>query len=102
MLKLIIGTAQNSCVVPEIKDIRFTIEQANIAVYPPVYSVYLNYQVLELPKDKVCPAVYSPVEYGPEYNLGTLSVGTYEVYDNSSGIMTLDPNLFIPMSALSV
>jgi hypothetical protein len=91
VLKLIIGTAQNSCVVPEIKDIRFTIEQANIAVYPPVYSVYLNYQVLELPKDKVCPAVYSPVEYGPEYNLGTLSVGTYEVYDNSSGIMTLDP-----------
>ncbi len=83
VLKLFIGTAQNSCFVPTISDIKFNIEQANIAVYPPLYSVSLYYKVTE-PINKACPAVYSPVNYGPEYNLGILPVGTYYVFDVTS------------------
>ena len=56
------------------KDIRFTIEQANIAVYPPVYNVYLNYQILSY--EPRFALLFTVGDARPEYNLGTLSVGT--------------------------
>lgn len=58
----------------------------------------------ELPKDRLCPDVYDPVEYGPEFNLGTLPAGTYDVYDKNLGIVLLDPDdpVYIKVGSFSV
>lgn len=104
-LMLITGTAPNSCHVPLISDIEFYIEESDLTVSPPLYRVYLSYRVSsELPKDRLCPDVYDPVEYGPEFNLGTLPAGTYDVYDKNLGIVLLDPDdpVYIKVGSFSV
>ncbi len=78
-VQIILGTASNSCTAPTYSNLSFKIEQSPLTIYPPIYIVKVNFTEEPLPPNKICPAVYAPVDYGPVFKLGVLKVGTYEV-----------------------
>ncbi|MBN1760864.1 MAG: hypothetical protein JW863_21230 [Chitinispirillaceae bacterium] len=81
IMYIMVGTASNSCMAPTFSDCRFTIEQSPLAVYPPYFTVKVSFTQDPPPKDRVCTAIYDPVDYGPRFLLGPLGAGTYQVID---------------------
>jgi hypothetical protein len=80
-MKIMLGTASNSCAAPTFSNISFTIEQSMLTIYPPLFTVKVKFRQDSIPIGKVCPAVYNPVDYGPAFGLGALKVGSYAVVD---------------------
>jgi len=78
-LCLILGEAQNSCYAPDYSDMSVTIERSPLLIWPPVYSVYLEYTARQLLV--VCSDNYDPVMHGPQFDLGVLDEGAYHVFD---------------------
>jgi hypothetical protein len=85
VLKLSLGTAGNSCMAPTFTGLSFTVIQSPLAIYPPVYNVTLTYTLVPVPPNKMCPMIYAPVDYGPSFALGKLSLGSYTVTDKTTG-----------------
>lgn len=80
----VLGTADNSCLVPD----RFTNASAIITVGPaisntPVYNVTVSYITVPIPA-RPCSFIYLPVVYGPVFKLGRLDAGVYNVIDQST------------------
>ena len=95
VMHLFIDVAHNYCYVPEFSDISFSIEQNPITVYPPQFSVQVEFTEEPLEEGIVCPGIYDPVDYGPVFEFGTLEEGTYSVYegDDSLGTFSVEPSL---------
>ncbi len=79
IMQIMVGTASNSCMAPTFSNTSFTIEKSALAVYPPNYTLLVKFTRDPIPADKVCNAVYAPVDYGPQFFLGPLPPGTYQV-----------------------
>jgi len=83
-LFLALGSASNSCKVPySYGDISYTVQESPLAIYPPIFTVTLSYKSL-VNTPIICPDIYDPVDYGPQYGLGKLAVGTYNVTDQNT------------------
>jgi hypothetical protein len=79
IMQIMVGTASNSCMAPAFSNTSFTIQESNLAVYPPNYTVLVKFTRDPPPEDKICTSVYAPVDYGPRFFLGPLSPGMYQV-----------------------
>ena len=80
-VQLVLGTADNSCMAPTFTNEHFTIIPSMLAIYPPQFGVAVTYTTVPVPPGKLCPYIYMPVEYGPVFELGKLSLGNYNVTD---------------------
>ena len=79
IMQIMVGTASNSCMAPTFSNTSFTIQESNLAVYPPNYTVLIKFTRDPFPENQVCSAIYAPVDYGPRFILGQLPPGTYKV-----------------------
>lgn len=86
-LQVFLGAASNSCMAPTYTGVEATITQSPLDIYPPVYNVAINYTEV-VDSGKACPMIYAPVDYGPEFNLGVLRLGQYQVIDNDHVVGT--------------
>ena len=80
-VQLVLGTAGNSCMAPTFTDEKFTIVPSMLAIYPPQFGIAVTYTTVPVPPGKMCPMIYMPVQYGPVFKLGKLSLGSYNVTD---------------------
>jgi hypothetical protein len=80
-VQLVLGTAGNSCMAPTFTNEKFTIVPSMLAIYPPQFGVAVTYTTVPVPPGKMCPLIYMPVQYGPVFKLGKLSLGNYNVTD---------------------
>jgi hypothetical protein len=85
-LQIILGTASNSCMAPTFSNEKAVIQQSPLAVYPPQYIVTVSYKTIPVPPDKICPMIYAPINYGPVFDLGILSCGTYNIIDSDKSV----------------
>jgi hypothetical protein len=69
---------------PTFTNISFVIQQSAALIYPPIFTVSLSYTTVPVPPGKMCPAIVMPVDYGPSFALGKLSLGTYTVIDQTT------------------
>jgi hypothetical protein len=88
VIQIMRGMASNSCWAPTYEGASFTIEMSPLTIYPPQYSVKVQYKEIPVPKDRVCPDVYNPVNYGPVFKLGILKEGRYTVIDSGRSVGT--------------
>jgi hypothetical protein len=88
ILQIVKGRASNSCWAPTYEEVSFAVEISPLTIYPPQYSVTVQYKEIPVPKDRVCPDVYNPVIYGPVFKLGILKEGRYTVIDSGRSVGT--------------
>jgi hypothetical protein len=88
VLQIMRGRANNSCLAPTYAGVSFSIEMSPLTIYPPLFTVTVQYKEIPPPKDKVCPDVYNPVDYGPVFKLGVLKLGSYAVVDSNKTVGT--------------
>lgn len=83
-IQVMLGKASNQCWAPTYTDLKYTIEESPLTIYPPLYIVKIWYKEIPVPPDRICIDLYDPIEYGPQYNLGVLKFGTYKVVNGDS------------------
>ncbi|MBD3420132.1 MAG: hypothetical protein GF398_08455 [Chitinivibrionales bacterium] len=73
------GLHNNGC-IPSYSTIVVQVEQSVLAIYPPIYNVYLTYDET-WPQQQMCTQVMA--EYGFDFTLRNVKHGTYNVIDEN-------------------
>jgi hypothetical protein len=81
-VKVVLGTAGNSCMAPTFTDEKFTIVPSMLAIYPPRFGVTVTYTTIPVPPGTACNMLYAPVQFGPVFTLGQLFAGVYTINDS--------------------
>jgi hypothetical protein len=81
-VKVVLGTAGNSCMAPTFTDEKFTIIPSLLSIYPPRFDVTVTYTTIPVPPGTACSMIYDPVQYGPVFTLGQLFAGVYTISDS--------------------
>jgi hypothetical protein len=87
MLTLVKGMASSPCEAPTYTDVSHTTRLVQ-GGQAPVYEIDLAYTEVPVPPGTICPDIYQPTEYGPEYQLGLLPEGTYLARDGNTVLDT--------------